>query len=735
MAVKEAMGDATQKMSREPARAFVAPARPVQRKPEDRREPSGDAVFQRILHGVDGDVDRSVDGDRAERASYGRSAVVDAGFGDIVAAARAPSAGMDAATVPQRLPDSTQSMMRDRVGHEFSDVRIYTDARAGAAATAMGAAAFTVGNDVAFAPGRYQPGTPDGQRLLAHELMHVAQGASGASAGVPASAELGGEQDPEEATADAAARLVGWGVRIPPGALASSRARVRRAPETWYRGEVAGAPPAKPGGMLHDLGEGFYLSDSETVAKQYAMLRGKENNAVGRVVSVSIERRELGHVLDLNKDARWQKLIKQRFGNITLEDTLKVTENYSNAFQGFLQQEKITRDQYDAVIGREYLRGGNQLCIWNDEIAQSVRSRLNPIVPAGGIGGGSSGAGGGDEGSESRSSGAKARSDADTAKSEAPPARKPPPEAPPTGKPPPEAPPARKPSETPAPKPAPDATTPRPGVPPAPKPKPTAKATETAGKAAEKAVESTEGAAKATEGSARAATRTPKTGLSRTAAMEAENVAETVSRMQRLLRGFGKAAETFFSLKVQVPLAALMEIVNAVDMINMSMSALAGEGFVLTENIKQAKIVEAEAARALNWYSEGYRTDLHSALSDANMLILLKGSREAGEAVRREAPGIIASLRAFEATWATVLARVRSIKSEAEAKRKIADKLLHSQEFYELTGFSGSSIAATVLGIHEDLIKITGTLGSTDTDLSQLLDMVREDVGIMQFYL
>jgi hypothetical protein len=38
-----------------------------------------------------------------------------------------------------------------------------------------------------------------------------------------------------------------------------------------------------------------------------------------------------------------------------------------------------------------------------------------------------------------------------------------------------------------------------------------------------------------------------------------------------------------------------------------------------------------------------------------------------------------------------------------------------------------------VLGISEDLIEITGTLGTTETDLSQLLDMVREDIGSMQF--
>ena len=35
--------------------------------------------------------------------------------------------------------------------------------------------AYTVGSHVVFGTGRYAPGTPDGQRLLAHELTHVVQ--------------------------------------------------------------------------------------------------------------------------------------------------------------------------------------------------------------------------------------------------------------------------------------------------------------------------------------------------------------------------------------------------------------------------------------------------------------------------------------------------------------------------------------------------------------------------------
>ena len=58
-----------------------------------------------------------------------------------------------------------------RLGEDFSRVRLHTDE----GAAALGANALTRGNDIAFARDRYRPGTPAGRRLLAHELVHVAQ--------------------------------------------------------------------------------------------------------------------------------------------------------------------------------------------------------------------------------------------------------------------------------------------------------------------------------------------------------------------------------------------------------------------------------------------------------------------------------------------------------------------------------------------------------------------------------
>ncbi len=79
----------------------------------------------------------------------------------------------------QPLDAGTRSFMESRFHHDFSHVRVHTDARAAESARAVGANAYTVAQDVVFGPGLFQPGTAMGQRLLAHELTHVLQQSSG----------------------------------------------------------------------------------------------------------------------------------------------------------------------------------------------------------------------------------------------------------------------------------------------------------------------------------------------------------------------------------------------------------------------------------------------------------------------------------------------------------------------------------------------------------------------------
>ncbi len=78
----------------------------------------------------------------------------------------------------QPLGESTRAQMEDRLGFDFSGVRVHADAEAAHSARAVGARAYTIGSDVVFGAGEYAPRSREGQRLIAHELTHVRQQAS-----------------------------------------------------------------------------------------------------------------------------------------------------------------------------------------------------------------------------------------------------------------------------------------------------------------------------------------------------------------------------------------------------------------------------------------------------------------------------------------------------------------------------------------------------------------------------
>ena len=73
------------------------------------------------------------------------------------------------------LDGGVKSRMESAFGGDFSQVRFHTDSTAASLSTQLNARAFTIGRDVAFGAGEYQPGTVIGDALIAHELAHVMQ--------------------------------------------------------------------------------------------------------------------------------------------------------------------------------------------------------------------------------------------------------------------------------------------------------------------------------------------------------------------------------------------------------------------------------------------------------------------------------------------------------------------------------------------------------------------------------
>ncbi len=78
------------------------------------------------------------------------------------------------------LEEAVRRDMETQFGRDLSAVSIHTDAAAAELCAQIRARAFTVGDDIFFAPGEYAPDSEAGRNLLAHELTHVAQQSSGA---------------------------------------------------------------------------------------------------------------------------------------------------------------------------------------------------------------------------------------------------------------------------------------------------------------------------------------------------------------------------------------------------------------------------------------------------------------------------------------------------------------------------------------------------------------------------
>lgn len=73
------------------------------------------------------------------------------------------------------LSGSQRGFFEPRMGSDLGDVRLHTGATSARSAQAMNARAYTLGSDVHFGAGQYQPDTQPGRHLIAHELTHVLQ--------------------------------------------------------------------------------------------------------------------------------------------------------------------------------------------------------------------------------------------------------------------------------------------------------------------------------------------------------------------------------------------------------------------------------------------------------------------------------------------------------------------------------------------------------------------------------
>jgi hypothetical protein len=133
----------------------------------------------------------------------------------------------------QPLPQAVLAKMEAAFGADFSAVRVHV----GPQAPRIGAVAFTMGNDLYFAPGRFQPDSAQGQQLIGHELAHVIQQRQG-RVRAPGS----GVAVVQDRVLEAEADRLGLRAAAHRATLAAEPLRVR----AFSGGAPAGAQPVQP---------------------------------------------------------------------------------------------------------------------------------------------------------------------------------------------------------------------------------------------------------------------------------------------------------------------------------------------------------------------------------------------------------------------------------------------------------------------------------------------------------
>jgi hypothetical protein len=148
------------------------------------------------------------------------------------------------------LPPGLRGFMEARFRQDFGAVRLHTDSRAAASAQSAGALAYTSGRDIVFGHGAYEPHTPRGLHLLAHELTHVVQ-----QSGKPEPSGLRHEDElePETSPAEIEADHVAASVLTPGPAKAEAAARPRGLTRSTGWAILGAVIGAVAGGLLGAL--------------------------------------------------------------------------------------------------------------------------------------------------------------------------------------------------------------------------------------------------------------------------------------------------------------------------------------------------------------------------------------------------------------------------------------------------------------------------------------------------
>jgi hypothetical protein len=153
----------------------------------------------------------------------------------------------------QPLDPSTRAFMEPRFGHDFSQVRVHTDAQAAESAQAVNALAYAVGQDIVFGNSHAASDKRQKSELMAHELTHVVQQSQNPAPHMPQSFG-GAKHAPAELEADRVAERI---IHEAPGGPVSAQ----RGPSLYRKVKVN-----KPKDLIpNPTGKGLAQTNAQTV--------------------------------------------------------------------------------------------------------------------------------------------------------------------------------------------------------------------------------------------------------------------------------------------------------------------------------------------------------------------------------------------------------------------------------------------------------------------------------------
>jgi len=309
------------------------------------------------------------------------------------------------------LDGATRAFMERRFGHDFSQVRVHSDARAAESAQAVNAHAYTVGKDIVVRTGAYEPNTQTGQRLLAHELTHVVQQRKthGATPRRLANMALTFSQPSDRAEQEASrgAEAIMRGISFTPAATIApgEAAIIQRADDEWHK--AYGERKSKSGKSFEEYKQGLGELRATTAGGIHALPGGggipaapeikfevlmeiytklatdvKEDNKLPEKKRKGREKQAREYLDGLNQAFRIMKI-----------DTVEAQANYlahaseeSSQFRAFTETQAVMRggtqlwqkDPTTLALDQKYLAE-----TYNKEDTPEARERKRTVNPGG----------------------------------------------------------------------------------------------------------------------------------------------------------------------------------------------------------------------------------------------------------------------------------------------------------------------------------------------------------------